>query len=99
MMCGVKRPSGRLLPLPFQFWHGTERFLMTSIPLFLADVVMVDTSDGKLVSVVLWLTIGLVAGFLANKLISKRGEGVLFDIALGLVGSLLGGLLVNLFGV
>ena len=45
-----------------------------------------------------WLVVGLVAGFLASKVINKTGSGLLMDIILGVVGALVGGLIFNLFG-
>ncbi len=40
-----------------------------------------------------WLLVGLVAGFIASKVINKTGQGVILDIVLGLVGALVGGYL------
>ena len=45
-----------------------------------------------------WILLGLIAGFLASKIVNHRGEGVLLDIVLGIGGALLGGWLFNLFG-
>jgi uncharacterized membrane protein YeaQ/YmgE (transglycosylase-associated protein family) len=41
---------------------------------------------------------GLIAGFLASKIVNKRGEGILMDIVLGLVGSFVGGFIVHALG-
>jgi len=49
-------------------------------------------------SILAWMALGLVAGFVASKLVNKTGEGVLMDIALGIVGALAGGWLYNQFG-
>jgi uncharacterized membrane protein YeaQ/YmgE (transglycosylase-associated protein family) len=47
----------------------------------------------------LWfILIGLVAGWLAGQLVKGSGYGVFGDIALGVVGALLGGFLFSLFG-
>ena len=35
---------------------------------------------------VAWLVLGLIAGFIASKLVNKTGEGVAMDIVLGIVG-------------
>jgi uncharacterized membrane protein YeaQ/YmgE (transglycosylase-associated protein family) len=43
--------------------------------------------------------LGLVAGFIASKLVNKTGEGMLLDILLGIVGAVLGGWLFNAFGM
>jgi uncharacterized membrane protein YeaQ/YmgE (transglycosylase-associated protein family) len=45
-----------------------------------------------------WIVLGLIAGFIASKLVNNRGEGPLMDIVLGIVGALLGGWLFNQFG-
>lgn len=48
--------------------------------------------------IIVWLIIGLVAGWLAS-LVMKSPHGILMDLVLGLVGSLIGGFLASaLFG-
>jgi uncharacterized membrane protein YeaQ/YmgE (transglycosylase-associated protein family) len=42
--------------------------------------------------------LGLIAGFIASMLVNKRGEGLLLDIALGIVGALVGGFIFSPFG-
>ena len=49
-------------------------------------------------SILAWLVVGLIAGFLASKVINKTGEGVVLDIVLGVVGAICGGFLFNQFG-
>ena len=49
-------------------------------------------------SFVAWIVLGLVAGFIGSKIVNKRGEGVLLDIVLGIVGAVVGGWLMNTFG-
>ena len=49
-------------------------------------------------SIFAWMVLGLIAGFLASKLVNKTGEGVVMDIALGIVGALAGGWIFNQFG-
>jgi len=50
-------------------------------------------------SIVAWIVLGLIAGFIGSKLINKTGEGFFLDIALGIVGAIVGGWLFNLFGM
>ncbi len=50
-------------------------------------------------SIVTWIVLGLVAGFLASKLVNKRGEGFLLDIVLGIIGAVVGGFVAGLFGM
>ncbi len=45
-----------------------------------------------------WIVLGLIAGFIASKLVNKRGEGLSFDILLGIVGAVIGGWLFNAVG-
>ncbi len=49
-------------------------------------------------SILAWMVLGLIAGFVASKLVNKTGEGVVMDIALGIVGALAGGWLFQQFG-
>lgn len=49
-------------------------------------------------SILAWIVLGLVAGFLGSKLVNKTGEGVLLDIILGIVGALVGGYVFSMFG-
>ena len=50
-------------------------------------------------SLIAWIVLGLIAGFIASKLVNKSGEGMLLDIILGVVGALVGGWLFNVFGM
>ena len=52
-----------------------------------------------LMSIVWWLVVGLIAGFLASVVMRGGGYGVVGDIVVGLVGALLGGFLANLVGL
>ena len=49
-------------------------------------------------SILAWLVVGLIAGFLASKVINKTGEGVIMDIVLGVVGAVVGGFIFNALG-
>jgi len=49
-------------------------------------------------SIVGWLILGLIAGFIASKIVNKSGDGVILDIVLGIVGAVVGGLLFSFFG-
>jgi uncharacterized membrane protein YeaQ/YmgE (transglycosylase-associated protein family) len=49
-------------------------------------------------SILTWIVLGLLAGFIASKIVNKHGEGVFFDIVLGIVGSVVGGILFGVFG-
>ncbi len=49
-------------------------------------------------SVFLWIVLGLISGFIASHIVNRRGEGVVRDILLGIVGALIGGWLFHMFG-
>ena len=51
-----------------------------------------------IMGIVAWIVLGLVAGFVASKIVNKRGEGIPLDIALGIVGAVGGGWVFNRFG-
>ena len=50
------------------------------------------------VSVFAWIILGLFAGFIGGKIVNERGEGLLLDLVLGVVGAIAGGWLFNTFG-
>jgi uncharacterized membrane protein YeaQ/YmgE (transglycosylase-associated protein family) len=49
-------------------------------------------------SIIAWLVLGLIAGFIASRIVNKTGAGIILDIVLGIVGALVGGFLFSLFG-
>ena len=49
-------------------------------------------------SIIVWLVLGLVAGFIGSKIVNKSGEGVVVDIILGIVGAVVGGFLFSIIG-
>lgn len=49
-------------------------------------------------SILGWIVLGLISGFIASKAVSGRGSGCLADIALGLIGAVIGGWLFSYFG-
>jgi uncharacterized membrane protein YeaQ/YmgE (transglycosylase-associated protein family) len=63
------------------------------------DYSRTDSSQGKFMSIIAWIVLGLIAGFIASKIVNKSGEGVLLDIVLGIVGAVLGGYLFQTFGM
>jgi uncharacterized membrane protein YeaQ/YmgE (transglycosylase-associated protein family) len=48
--------------------------------------------------IIAWIVLGLIAGFLASKIYQGTGQGTLVDIAIGIVGAVVGGYLFNAFG-
>jgi uncharacterized membrane protein YeaQ/YmgE (transglycosylase-associated protein family) len=49
-------------------------------------------------SILAWIVLGLIAGFIGSKLVNKTGEGVILDIVLGVAGAVVGGWLFSMFG-
>jgi len=45
-----------------------------------------------------WILLGLISGFVASKVVNAKGEGCLIDIALGLVGAMVGGFIFTTIG-
>ena len=48
--------------------------------------------------IISWIILGLIAGFIGSKIVNRQGQGFWLDIALGIVGALVGGFLFDLFG-
>ena len=49
-------------------------------------------------SILAWVILGLIAGFIGSKLVNKRGEGLFLDIVLVVIGAVVGGWVFNVFG-
>lgn len=49
-------------------------------------------------SILAWIILGLIAGFIGSKIVNKQGEGLILDIILGIVGAVVGGWIFGLFG-
>lgn len=49
-------------------------------------------------SILAWIVLGLIAGFVGSKIVNKRGEGVILDVVLGVIGAVAGGFVFNMFG-
>jgi uncharacterized membrane protein YeaQ/YmgE (transglycosylase-associated protein family) len=45
-----------------------------------------------------WIVVGIIGGFIGSKLVNRRGEGLVGDLFLGVVGAVVGGWLFNQFG-
>jgi len=49
-------------------------------------------------SIIGWIILGLIAGFIGSKIVNSQGQGLLLDIVLGIVGAVVGGLIFSVFG-
>jgi uncharacterized membrane protein YeaQ/YmgE (transglycosylase-associated protein family) len=60
---------------------------------------LVSQSQQEFVMSILgWIVLGLIAGFIGSKIVNKQGEGFILDIVLGIVGAVVGGFLFTKFG-
>jgi len=50
-------------------------------------------------TMITWLIIGLIAGWLTGKIMHGRGYGVVMDIVLGLIGGVIGGWIFGALGI
>jgi uncharacterized membrane protein YeaQ/YmgE (transglycosylase-associated protein family) len=55
-------------------------------------------NEGASMSIIGWIVLGLIVGFIASKIVDARGQGLMLDIVLGIVGAVVGGLLFSVFG-
>jgi len=49
-------------------------------------------------SILAWIVLGLIAGFVGSKVVNKSGKGIVLDIILGIVGAVVGGYIFRFFG-
>ncbi|MGZ3318675.1 MAG: GlsB/YeaQ/YmgE family stress response membrane protein [Isosphaeraceae bacterium] len=49
--------------------------------------------------ILVWIIVGAIAGFVAGKVVTGRGLGLLWDIVVGIIGAFLGGWLASLAGI
>lgn len=49
-------------------------------------------------SILGWIILGLISGFIASKIVNRTGEGFFLDIILGIVGAIVGGFIFTAVG-
>ena len=49
-------------------------------------------------SIISWIILGLIAGFIGSKIVNAEGQGFWLNNALGIIGALVGGYLFAFFG-
>lgn len=49
-------------------------------------------------SIIGWIILGLIAGWIASKIVDNQGKGFIIDMVLGIVGSLVGGWIFSIIG-
>jgi uncharacterized membrane protein YeaQ/YmgE (transglycosylase-associated protein family) len=52
-----------------------------------------------MINLILYIVIGILAGWLAGKIMRGRGYGLVMDLLLGIVGSILGGIVFGALGL
>jgi uncharacterized membrane protein YeaQ/YmgE (transglycosylase-associated protein family) len=45
-----------------------------------------------------WIILGLIAGFIASRVVKSEGSGCVLDIVLGIVGAFVGGIIFSALG-
>src|SRR3984885_5498253 len=55
--------------------------------------------EAKTMGILSWIILGLIAGFIASKIVNKTGSGMTMDIALGVIGAIVGGFLASFLGI
>lgn len=49
-------------------------------------------------SILAWIILGLIAGFIASRIVNRRGSGLVLDLVIGIVGAVIGGWIVTALG-
>jgi uncharacterized membrane protein YeaQ/YmgE (transglycosylase-associated protein family) len=49
-------------------------------------------------SIIGWLILGLIAGFIASRIVNAQGQGIVLDMVLGIIGALVGGFIFDSVG-
>ena len=49
-------------------------------------------------SILAWIILGVIAGFVGSKIVNRTGEGLIRDLVLGIVGAIVGGWIFSFFG-
>jgi uncharacterized membrane protein YeaQ/YmgE (transglycosylase-associated protein family) len=69
------------------------------MPVKLAIDCFESSKEVKIMNLLLWILLGLIAGWLASVIVrTNRTQGPLMDIILGVLGALVGGFIMSLLG-
>ena len=49
-------------------------------------------------SIIAWIVVGIIGGFIGSLVVNKRGQGILGDLFLGVIGAVVAGWAFNQFG-
>src|SRR5438132_13812698 len=54
--------------------------------------------EENLMSILAWIVLGLIAGFISSLIVNRHGEGFLLDIVIGIIGAVIGGFIMSAVG-
>jgi uncharacterized membrane protein YeaQ/YmgE (transglycosylase-associated protein family) len=92
-----RRNSPQAAPASRRLETGHIATDMIEVPANMANRYPPGGRDYRM-SILGWLFFGLITGFIASKIINRRGEGCFLNVALGVVGALVGGAVFALLG-
>ena len=49
-------------------------------------------------SIIAWIVVGIIGGFIGSVIVNRRGQGIMGDLFLGVVGAIVAGWAFNRFG-
>lgn len=49
-------------------------------------------------SIIAWIVVGIIGGFIGSVIVNRRGQGIVGDLFLGVVGAIVAGWAFNRFG-
>ena len=49
-------------------------------------------------SIIAWIIVGIIGGFIGSLVVNKRGQGILGDLFLGVIGAVVAGWAFHAFG-
>jgi uncharacterized membrane protein YeaQ/YmgE (transglycosylase-associated protein family) len=49
-------------------------------------------------SIIAWIILGLIAGYIGSRIVDREGKGLWLNMALGIVGAVVGGVIFSAFG-
>jgi len=49
-------------------------------------------------SILAWIVLGLIAGFISSLIVNRHGEGFFLDIVIGVIGAIIGGIIMTALG-
>jgi uncharacterized membrane protein YeaQ/YmgE (transglycosylase-associated protein family) len=91
----------RTFPVPYAFVVGAIGFAALVVIWARKSVlswIVLGVGVLKGTPIFSWIVLGLIAGFISSKIVDRHGKGFWIDVALGILGALVGGFLFDLFG-